>query len=156
MDLLDQRRKNRSNHENAEDDGLHACLRGICFVEGESDEEARDGAETELRHDVAGHAPVLLEVAVCALIDLEGERHGELGGSCFAGEVDGIVAFGFVELVDFVLDVLSFLTGFPDVEPVFASVILAGVDDFEHVFCGVLVFTAFSGAVGLEVVEEGA
>jgi hypothetical protein len=59
-----------------------------------------------------------------------------------------------VQLLNLLLHFLRVVTGLPDIIPLFPFIVLAGVNDFEHVFRGVLFFAALAAAVVLEVVEE--
>jgi hypothetical protein len=67
------------DHEDGEDDILHACKRVVRLVEGEANEKTRDGAKNKLGHDIRGHSPVLLEDSRGDLAKLCTEGHGELG-----------------------------------------------------------------------------
>ncbi|TKW53776.1 hypothetical protein CTA1_1208 [Colletotrichum tanaceti] len=170
LDLLDDGGEDGDDHEDGEDDVLHAGHAAVGLPEGEADEEAGGGAEEELGEDVAGHAPVLLEDADGDLGELRGEGHGELGVGAGGG---GGVLFGLllrrrsaaapvlapllgVDPVNLGLDAGPLGARPPHGVPVLAPRVGAVVDDLEHVLGRVLVVAAGPGAVGLEVVEQGA
>jgi len=65
-----------------------------------------------------------------------------------------LVLLLLVDTLNLHFDFPRFIALLPDIEPVLALCVLTRVHHVEHVFCGVLVGFALSGAVGLEVVQE--
>jgi hypothetical protein len=57
---------------------------------------------------------------------------------------------------DLLKDHILFVARTPYVEPILILIVLAFVDDLEHVLSRILFVAAFACAVPLEVVEEGA
>lgn len=154
LDLLYKRRKDGCKHEDREDDSLHACKCRVGLVEGETDEETSDGAETKLSHNVTGHAPILLESTVCALHDLRCQWHGELATTGLRCNIEVFMFLGLMELIDLLLNTLGFFARFPDVEPVLTVVVLASVHDLQHVLSRVLIFTTGTCTIVLEVLKK--
>lgn len=60
-----------------------------------------------------------------------------------------------VQTFNLPLDFLGIFTGFPNIEPLFALVIFAGVDDFKHVLGRILIFTALPRTLVFKVVQQG-
>lgn len=133
--LLDDGREDGGNHEDAEDDVLHALLRAVAVPEGKSDEESRSDTQQELGPDVAGHAPVLLEDTVGDVVNLGHEGHGELVGSAnFVVTGGGLALFLAVDTVEFVLNGLGLRACFPHLVPVLRRLSTGTcANDLEHI-----------------------
>jgi hypothetical protein len=133
---------------------LHASLRRIALEEREPNKERCNSAEGKLRNNVTRHPPVLLKDTVRALPDLCRYRHGVRATARLLRNIKALILLLLVQLLDLLLHFLRVVTSLPDIIPLFPFVVLAGVDNLEHVLRGVLFFAALAAAVVLEVVEE--
>jgi hypothetical protein len=121
---------------------------------GEADEERGHGAKRELGDNVARHTPVLLEYTVCAFPDLCRERHSVCATARLTRNVNVLVRFLLVQLINLLLHLLRIVAFLPDIEPLLILIVLPGVDNLKHVFGGILLLAALASAVGLEVLEK--
>ena len=60
--------------------------------------------------------------------------------------------FVIVDAVDVALNTLSHVALLPDVVPVFTLIVLASVDDLQHVFGWVFLVTALAGTITLKII----
>jgi hypothetical protein len=124
------------------------------LIKGEADEQSSNSTESHFGEDVTGHPPVLLECAVCALPYLGDQRRCELRATRLFADVEILIAFLFMDLVNLALDLLKLLAFFPHIMPVLAAVVGSVVDNLQHVLGWVLIFATLASAMALEILQQ--
>lgn len=153
--LLYESREDGHQHESSEHHVLHACLRRVCVVESETNEQASRNSEYEFRRNVAGHAPVLLEHAFGDFNELGRKRHGELVvGTLFACAGYLFVLLLLVKAIDVLIHHIEQVALLPNVVPVQSLVVVALVYNFQHVLGWILLIATLPGAAAFEIFQE--
>jgi hypothetical protein len=96
----------------------------------------------------------LLERAYSARLDLRRKRHREFSATRLRRDIEVLTLLALMQFIDLALNTLGFLALLPHIEPLLSVLVLASVDDLQHVLRWILIFTALASAVCFEVFQE--